>query len=464
MRAQSIYSALPIWAQHAAVSAYGLYWHRLRFGGGYRDAVSEYLSREGWNQLQWSHHVEGALRPMLAAAAEYVPYYHEQWTPQEKAAARAGRLSELPLLEKDPLRADSTAFVRKDLTSRRRKTFHTSGSTGTPIETIWTPDEVRRSRAVREVRSNRWAGVSYEYNRATFSGRMVEPNPDSRGPYYRFNAAERQVYFSAFHLRPDTAFQYAEAMRRHGTQWLSGYAVSFYRLAKFVIEQNLELPPLKAVVTTSEKVTPEMRDVMEKAYGCPVFEEYGTVENIMLATQCEAGGLHVSPDVGVVEILRPDGTPCDPGEPGEVVATGLMRELQPLIRFRLGDLAEWDPSPCPCRRGMPKLREVIGRVEDIVVGPDGREMVRFHGLFVGQPRVREGQVIQETLDQMRIRVVAMPDFGRADVDDLIARVHARLGKGVRVEVEQVAEIPRTRAGKFKAVISHVSTGSATLSK
>jgi len=62
-----------------------------------------------------------------------------------------------------------------------------------------------------------------------------------------------------------------------------------------------------------------------------------------------------------------------------------MRDYQPLIRFRLGDLAAWDPEPCSCGSSMPILKEVVGRVEDVVVGPDGRQMVRFHGIFVDQP-------------------------------------------------------------------------------
>jgi phenylacetate-CoA ligase len=46
---------------------------------------------------------------------------------------------------------------------------------------------------------------------------------------------------------------------------------------------------LKAVITTSEKVTPEMRDVIERAFRCRVFEEYSTVENTLFASQCEHG-------------------------------------------------------------------------------------------------------------------------------------------------------------------------------
>jgi phenylacetate-CoA ligase len=309
--------------------------------------------------------------------------------------------------------------------------------------------------ALREVRSVRWAGASFAQPRATFSGRMIEPDPDSVGPFYRYNVVERQVYLSPFHLRPETASRYVEALAKHRIEWLTGYAFSYALLAQFVLDRRLDVPPLKAVVTTSEKVTPEMRRVMEAAYRCPVFEEYSTVENALFASECRSGRLHVSPDAGIVEILRPDGTPCDAGEIGEVVATGFIREAQPFIRFRLGDLACWDDAPCKCGSTMPVIKEVVGRVEDAVVGADGREMVRFHGVFVAQPHVVEAQVIQEALTRIRVKVVPSAGFGGDDADDIVRRVRQRLGRETDVTVEPVASIPRTAAGKFRAVISHV---------
>jgi len=99
------------------------------------------------------------------------------------------------------------------------------------------------------------------------------------------------------------------------------------------------------------------------------------------------------------------------------------------------------------------LKEVIGRIEDVVVGPDGRQMVRFHGIFAGQPHVREGQIVQEALDRIRVKVVATDGFGENDVYDITHRIQQRLGLLVNVIVECVPSIPRTKAGKFKAVVS-----------
>ncbi len=453
---EKLYARAPVPLQNAMVTAYGAYWNRLRFGGNYRDHVRTFAALETNSLQDWESLTHPRIAELLHIAAREVPYYRETWTAGQIESARQGSLLGLPLLEKDPIRRNPISFVREGDRSRRELVFQTSGSTGTPIASHFTVDEYRAGRAIREARSNRWAGVSFDMPRATFSGRLVEPDPESKGPYYRYNAVEKQVYFSAFHVRKDTAKDYVEALHRHGTRWLTGYAVSFYLLGQFMLELNLSPPSLDSIITTSEKVTPEMRETMEAAFGCRVFEEYSTVENALFASECEKGSLHVSPDAGVIEILRPDGTPCDAEEAGEVVTTSLLRKHQPLIRFRLGDIAAWAGAQCSCGRAMPILREVVGRVEDVVVGPDGRKMVRFHGVFVGLPSVRCGQIIQEDADCIRVLIETTADTNEDLEGEIAKRVKERLGGGVDVVVERVEEIPRGPGGKFKAVISKMS--------
>jgi phenylacetate-CoA ligase len=91
------------------------------------------------------------------------------------------------------------------------------------------------------------------------------------------------------------------------------------------------------------------------------------------------------------------------------------------------------------------------------VGPDGRQMVRFHGIFVGQEHVVEGQIIQEALDLIRVKVVPSGDFGVDDAVDIEKRIRQRLGD-VRVLVETVESIPRSASGKFQAVVSRINAG------
>jgi phenylacetate-CoA ligase len=466
-RLEQLYSELPVPAQHAAVTAFGARWYWLRFGPGYRSMVQGYADRERLDAGQWREWQTRALRVVLSAAAERVPHYRDTWNDEARAGARRGDLSAVPLLGKEPLRADPLRFLDParlpqrslgpfDGFAGRLLVFPTSGSSGTPVRTMWTAVELRASMAVREVRSAGWAGVSFRQPRATFSGRIVVSDPDGAGPYHRWNAVERQAYLSTFHLTVENAPIYAEAFRRHHLVWGTGYAQSFARLGRYLLDHGDPVPPLRSVVVTSEKLLPEDRAVIEDAFGGVVREEYSSIENAVFASECEHGSLHVSPDVGIIEILRPDGSPTGPGEVGEIVATGFLRRLQPLIRYRIGDLAAWSDEPCACGRAMPVLAEVVGRVEDVLIGPDGRRVTRFHGVFYEIPGLVEAQVVQRTTRRFTVRVVVTDQFDDAAAGVIVARMIDRLGSAAAVDVQPVRSIPRTPAGKFRAVVSELA--------
>jgi len=455
------YAASPTWLQHGMVSAFGWRWRRLRLGGQWPEFTREYRDRERWSREQWRDYGTRRLRQLLLTAVQRVPHYRTEWAGLGLTADRINRmeledLSTLPILSKDVARRSPEALLVDGAVPPGSQVHHTSGSTGTPIATYWTPQEMQRSLALREARSAGWAGVSYSQSRATFSGRMVVPDPMSPGPYHRYNVFEEQIYFSPFHLSAATVGQYVDALRRYHPKWFNGYAFSYYTLARLAKEHALECHSPQAIVTTSEKVTGQMRAVMEEVFRCKVYEEYGTVEDVMYACECERGGLHVNPDAGIVEIVDEHDRPAPPGQPGRLLATGFVREHQIFVRFALGDEACWAEGSCPCGREMPLLREITGRIEDAVVGPDGREMVRFHGIFVNQPHVIEGQIVQETLDSIVVKVVTTDGFSSRDVDNIRGRIQARLTPQTQVEVVSVSSIPRTKAGKYQAVVSRLA--------
>lgn len=455
---ERLYQLAPVPIQNLMVSAYGLYWRRLRFGGNFEAECKGFRERERFDLETWERYTTSQLRSLLTSAFEYAPHYRQAWsevTSSQLERFTLADLHSLPVLEKQTARDSPLALLLGGETQPKHLVFHTSGSTGTPVKTYWLPSEMQRSLAMRETRSCGWAKVSFKMPRATFSGRMVEPNPDSSGPFYRFNRAERQVYFSAFHLRPETAPFYVEALARHQIQWMTGYSNSFYQLAQMILDQALKPPPIQAIITTSEKVTPEMREITERAFSTKVYEEYGTVEDVFYVCECEHGRKHINPDAGIIEIVDGHMNPVKAGVMGEVLATGFIRPSQPFIRYRVGDLAVMDDQPCSCGRSMPVLSEIVGRLEDTIYAPDGRRMVRFHGIFVNQPHIQEGQIIQERLDLIRVRIVPKNSFDEHDKQDIINRIQQRLTSQMRVQIELVDHIERTASGKFKAVVCNL---------
>ena len=458
----SMYPYLPVPVQNAAISAFGYFYRRERFGREFAPTLAGFEERDRWDVDRFRDYTTRALRQTLARAFD-VPFYREHWgnaglSPAHLADVTPETILRIPVLRKESLRRAPYAFVPdRGQPVNGLLSYFSSGSTGTPIRAICTSAGQQRFAAAREARSYRWAGVSILRPRAMIGGQPIVPTAYANPPYYRYNLAERQVYFSAYHLAPDHVHSYVEGFDRHRPESVTGYAFSQFLLARFMLEQGLRFQaPPKAAVTSSEKLTSRMRSVINQAWGCRAYEEYGSVENVGLATECEAGGLHVSADFGLLEIVDDEGLPVPPGVEGRVVCTGLLNEAQLLIRYEIGDTAAWSVDPCPCgRRHLPVITGITGRIEDVVVGLDGRELVRFHGIFIGLPFVLEGQVVQESLDRFTVRIIAEDGFGSEQVRMIRQRFEARLGK-VHVDVERVPELERTARGKLRAVISRVA--------
>jgi phenylacetate-CoA ligase len=454
-----IYSHSPTWLQQLGVNLYGIIWRNRRYGGVFEDAVCAYMARESLTTDEWHSYQTQQLRRLLVYAEQHVPYYRTLFHDLDLRSGdleqfRLEDLPSLPLLNKESLRQAPSEFLADNISKKSLHTYLTSGTSGTPLGVMFTSEMHQRMYAAFEARARRWAGVDHKMSRAMIGGRLVVPRASSKPPFWRYNAVERQLYMSAFHISPANVPYYVEALNHYKPDYLMGYASGHFFLARMIKELGLNVHSPRAVLTSSEKLFPEMRAVLEEVYHSPVFDGYSGVEACCLATECEHHHLHLSPDVGIVEILDDSGMPVQVGQSGEITATGLLNFAQPLIRYRTGDYAVLSDQSCPCGRQMSVIRELVGRIEDTVVGPDGRETVRFHGIFVGLQGVREGQIVQETLYSFRVRLAVDSSFDESECGIIRRRFAERLGP-VNVAIEYVDEIERTERGKFRAVISKV---------
>jgi phenylacetate-CoA ligase len=116
----------------------------------------------------------------------------------------------------------------------------------------------------------------------------------------------------------------------------SGDPIAFYELAKLPLQTRP-----KALVSTAMTLLPGFRRWLEERFGCPVFDLYAMNEAGIVSADGGAGHEILPPDL-FVEILRPDGAPCEPGERGEVTLTGGGNPFLPLLRYRTCDWASMD--------------------------------------------------------------------------------------------------------------------------
>jgi phenylacetate-CoA ligase len=165
--------------------------------------------------------------------------------------------------------------------------------------------------------------------------------------------------------------------------------------------------------------------------------------------------LHLWPDAGIVEVVE-EGRAVPPGIEGDLVCTGLTNAAMPLIRYRIGDRGVLDASdqPCPCGRTLPVLSRISGRSSDLLLARDGRVVYWLNPVFYGLA-LSEAQIVQESLEIVKVRYVAAPDFSSRHAATLIERLHERLGR-VQVVLERVDRIPRGPNGKFRPVVCMLS--------
>jgi phenylacetate-coenzyme A ligase PaaK-like adenylate-forming protein len=453
---ERLYGRLPAPLQHVAISAFGYTWRRRRFGGRFQEYRDGFASRAAWDAAKWEAFQENRLRE-LATRAWDAPHYREAWARAGLGRSDVGSLTlsdlpALPVVTKGAVRLTPDAFCVGGAPPRGASVSLTSGSTGTPLTLYDTADDLRRALALRDARYEEFTGATYALPRATFSGRRVEPASDSHGPFHRFNLAERQVYFSPYHLGPKTAAQYVDAIVKHRPEWITGYSTCLADLAHLALEQELRSPPMRAVITTGEPVPESLRREGPLVYGARVTEEYGLAEQVCFAIECEEGSLHLSPDAGIVEILDEADELCARGEVGEIVATGFVRESQLLVRYRTGDLGSLALGPCACGRHTPILASLEGRVDDYVVGADGRRVGRLSHVPKGLPGVLAMQFVQQRPGQISAHVVSENELDPAVAATIRDRLVERLGEGMTIEVRQVADLVRTPRGKIRGII------------
>jgi phenylacetate-CoA ligase len=228
------------------------------------------------------------------------------------------------------------------------------------------------------------------------------------------------------------------------------------QFASFCLEEGLPLADLglRCVVTTSEVLGEGDRALISRAFGAPVYDEYGCGEVGAVLYECERGRRHLMAENLFVE-LADDATPDEP-EAKRLVVTDLHNRATPLLRYDLGDRVV-PAASCPCGRGLPAFERVFGRAYDFVEAPDG---ARFHGEFflysleAARDRgltIRQAQFVQTAPGEIEVRLVPGPGYDRADAHWLAERVASKSEGRFSVHAIEVGEISREASGKIRLI-------------
>jgi phenylacetate-CoA ligase len=425
---------------------------------GFFDTLEKLERSQYWSEADLQVYQENKLRKLIAHAYETVPYYKDTFDKKRLKPADIKYISDLhklPILDKETLRKNRQRMF-STVSIQKIKFNITSGSTGVPLSVANHESASIVERALF-YRFLRWMGYEWGDEIITFwGGRIVQSlGKKMKGSISRMMYNQR--LFDTYKINDELLSKLISKIRKSPPKILRGYTSSINFLATKFLEIGLNIK-MNAISPTAEKLFRFQRDNIKKAFGKNIYNLYGCGETNSLAFECEKHeGMHIASEHVILEILNEEN---QKDLSGRVIITNLDNYAMPIIRYENGDLAEMSAKQCSCLRELPLLKEIQGRIYDIIEGLNGRKVhtgfldeIFLESGLAEKCKIKELRIIQERNDKLRFEVATNDKFRREDQASIADLVYEYLGK-MEIEFIRVDKIPETKTGKRKFVVPY----------
>ncbi|MEP7257494.1 MAG: hypothetical protein ABI687_03885 [Flavitalea sp.] len=258
------------------------------------------------------------------------------------------------------------------------------------------------------------------------------------------NKAENALYLSSYQLSKSNIHKYAALLEKFKPRAICAFPSSVFALANLLDEAGIRIN-IPLVFTSSETLYPFQRQRIENSFSGKIADWYGNAERSVSLAQEEDGYYRELPVYSNNEFLE-----------NGVISTSLINRSFPLIRYYVDDTFEKAFTHGKEDCGI-AIRSVEGRVDDVVILPDGTQVGRLGVAFQGVNNLRYAQIVQEEKSGIRVNLVVTPQFGAADQDILLNKLRQRLNNSLLITFSKIDEsgIVKSRSGKFKLVVSRL---------
>jgi phenylacetate-CoA ligase len=215
------------------------------------------------------------------------------------------------------------------------------------------------------------------------------------------------------------------------------YAVVF---ALYCERERIRLPSLRFIICSYEFVSVVHRSILNRVFGVPVLDLYGSTETGHLLMEDDAGQMRASLETAFFEVLD-----IDTRGIGDLVVTTLTNPFMPLVRYRIGDLVLRSETPYGTRYIL------HGRRADAFQISNGERITtrEVDQCFVGLKGIAHYQLIQGAAGNWVLRFV--PDNlgpDQAESTALGERL-SRLLQAPSVVIEKTDLLVPETSGKFR---------------
>lgn len=409
-----------------------------------------------WTTEELRAHQLRQASALVSFAAANVPFYRERLAGLADGAAQpmsASAWARIPILTRAEAQEAGGALNPAQSPPGHGPLLKivTSGATGRPVTVVSTALAIQFRKAAR-LRADGWYRRDYAAKTAFIRRLGADRVWLVELGHGKSWAAGYATGPRAYRDVDGSVEDHLAWLAAEDPEYLSTYPTMAHTLATRAMESKLKLPRLKEICTTGERLDPAVREACRRAWNVPVTDSYGAREIGAIAVQCpdHPQHYHVQSEDVLVEVVDDDGYPCRPGAIGRVVATPLHNFATPLVRYHLGDYAEVGEQ-CPCGRGLPVLRKIMGRVRAMATLPGGRRVFpALDGAALAQVApLRQIQLVQRRTDEIDVNLVASRELSASELVKLRAAIERAFGHAFALRLRYVAEIPRSPSGTFE---------------
>ncbi|HSP12333.1 MAG TPA: hypothetical protein VLO29_07380, partial [Salegentibacter sp.] len=268
--------------------------------------------------------------------------------------------------------------------------------------------------------------------------------------------------FNIFDLSDRKMEDFLDRFQKSNFDYLNGYTSAILLFAKFLDSKGIQLktvcPTLKLCIVTSERLFEEDRQLIEKAMGVPVVNEYGASEVGLIAFEDKEKNWIVNSEDLYVEILDENNKPVPNGQEGRVVITSLYNLAHPMIRYDIGDIGILSEKST---LKTPILESLIGRTNDVARLANGKLVPGLTFYYVTKTiiedngNIKEFVVTQTATDVFKIDYVSEKAFTENQIEKILIAIEKYVGKDLKVLFERKEVLDRDKSGKLKQFISRL---------
>lgn len=400
------------------------------------------------------------LEKLLVHAYQNVPFYTEQFKRMNHSTSLLPKpefFSQLPILTKKIINDNRKLLLSRELKNNKLIPNSTSGSTGEALYLYYD----KRSAAYRRatvVRNQQWIDIDFYDKKAVLWGAPLDLKKTQTLKGRLLSRVKNQIFLSSYELSKASLLEYTNLLNTFEPKLLVSYPGPLSVFSELIIEKGISIPSIKAIISSAETLFPWQKEIIEKAFSCPVYNRYGCREFGDIAQECvKREGLHINADRFLVEIVDSQMNPVNGEDIGELLITDLDNYGMPLIRYRIGDMACFEKAHCSCGMSFPLLKKIEGRTLDVVRAPNGNKLggTFWTLLLRSRKSFKAFQVVQDSLNEISINYVRSNVFMHEDLKYYENKIIEKCGSGIKICFNEVSLIPETISGKTRIVISNI---------